>query len=134
MDFLKKEVGADQLVGQAELLPAIGALHEWPGRFYQRYVIHFVDNESAKFGPISGYSPSRASALILGEYWKPTANLLAIPWFDRVPSPSNPSDGPSRLAFEGQCGLTTSMPRRIEQPRFLKSLIANGRQALESGD
>ena len=62
VEFLRKEVGADQLVGQAELLPAIGARHAWPGRVYQRSVIHFVDNESAKFGLISGYSHSRASA------------------------------------------------------------------------
>ena len=62
-------------------------------------IAHYVDNTSAEAALIRGYSPSAASAPLV--HWVADADvrLGARSWFDRVPSPSNPADAPSRLDF-----------------------------------
>ena len=86
-----------QLIGQAELLPAISAKAHWKKMLEGRKVIHFVDNESAREALVKGRSPSAASNLLLEEFWALEAELGSMTWFERVPSPSNCSDAPSRL-------------------------------------
>ena len=45
---------------------------------------------------IKGSSPTKDSAWLAGATWDQEAKIGAFSWFERVPSPSNPSDGPSR--------------------------------------
>jgi hypothetical protein len=61
-DLLSEEGKRRQLIGQAELLPMIAARMLWSGRLQGRDVLHYVDNDAARFSVIKGCSPSRASA------------------------------------------------------------------------
>jgi hypothetical protein len=72
----------------------------WPERFENRFNITFIDNDSARFGLINGYSPVMSSAKLINESWLEDARLSASSWFARVPTASNVADAPSRLDFE----------------------------------
>jgi hypothetical protein len=88
-----------QVIGQAELLPVLLAKTTWPERFRNRSNITFIDNNSARFGLIRGYSPVAVSASIIGESWLADMHLGSPSWFARVPTHSNIADEPSRLRF-----------------------------------
>ena len=49
---------------------------------------------------VNGYSPSLPSARIIGECWAADVAARAVVWYERVPSPSNCSDAPSRFKYE----------------------------------
>ncbi len=127
---LVEEVGGRQLVGQAELIPAIAAREAWGSRLKKRRVINFVDNDAARHGLVRGYSPSSASCWLLGEFWRRELILEASSWFARVASESNVADGPSRLRFD-ETGSAAVRARRIEPPSFLGALWSGRRK---SGD
>ncbi len=93
---LQATVGADQVVGQAELLPCLGARWHWHDLLRGRAVLHYVDNDAAKWGLVRGWSPSPASAWLVDRVWAEDARLGTRSWFDRVASESNGADGPSR--------------------------------------
>ena len=88
-----------QLIGQAELLPVLLAKTTWPSEFKNRFNITFIDNNSARFGLIRGYSPVRESAAIINETWLMDSELATGSWYARVPTASNIADKPSRLEF-----------------------------------
>ena len=88
-----------QVIGQAELAPVSVSVAIWDQLLEGREVIIFIDNDSARDAMIRGYSPSLASARIIGEAWARIAQLAASVWFERVPGVSNIADGPSRLDF-----------------------------------
>ena len=88
-----------QLVGQAELLPVVLAQHLWAPLFRERRALIFVDNDAARHAIIKGASPSGPSAILVDAFWTMEAELGAFSWIERVPSPSNPADAPSRLQF-----------------------------------
>ena len=64
-------------------------------------MIHFVDSNSARQELIRGCSPVIVSGRIIAETWMQDAVGAVSSWYERVPWPSNISDGPSRLRFEG---------------------------------
>lgn len=88
-----------QTIAQAELAPALLARLTWGEALKECEVVHYIDNEGSKFSLIKGYSPSLACSRLLGSIWQEEARLGSLTWFDRVPSPSNIADGPSRLDF-----------------------------------
>ena len=88
-----------QVIAQAELAPVLLSRLTFPSLFSQAHVICFVDNDSARFGLIKGYSPNMSSARILSDIWLAESKDQSFSWFERVPSPSNIADGPSRLTF-----------------------------------
>jgi len=116
-----KEGGREQVIGQAEILPVFVAEATWGWRLRGRRVVHYVDNESAKFALIKGTSPQEVSSTILDAFWTLEAKLGTSSWFDRVRSESNPADAPSRLDFEccSQLGVT-----RVEAKLKLSVLMA----------
>ena len=63
-------------------------------------MVFFIDNDSARHGLISGYSPLLRSAALISATLVELARIGAFAWFARVPSASNIADGPSRLDFE----------------------------------
>ena len=77
----------------------------WGDRFRGRRVLIFVDNDAARHALIKGASPAGPSALMVDAFWTREAELEAFSWVERVPSPSNPADGPSRLSFGGIVAL-----------------------------
>ena len=56
----------------------------------------FVDNEAAKSALIKGTSTTNVAARLVHQFWGTVAEVEAHVWVDRVPSRSNPADGPSR--------------------------------------
>ena len=72
----------------------------WGERWRGRRILLFVDNDSARFALIKGYTPSVASARLVAAFWEMEACLASYCWIDRVPSASNIADGPSRLTFD----------------------------------
>ena len=71
-------------------------MRRWRGRLSGKPTLFFVDNNAARDVAISGAARSPIAnklldMLLLDEY---SAEILA--WFQRVPSPSNPADAPSR--------------------------------------
>lgn len=88
--------GQKQVIGQGELFPVLLARHTWRERLVGRQVIHFIDNDSAKDALIKGHSSHPASMEIIEQVWAQELELQSSSWYDRVPSASNPADGPSR--------------------------------------
>ena len=72
------------------------ARHTWRERLVGRLVIHFIDNDSAKDALIKGHSSHPASMEIIEQVWAQELEFQSSSWYDRVPSASNPADGPSR--------------------------------------
>ena len=85
-----------QVIAQAELVPTLMAASTWKDRLSGRPALIFIDNDSARFGLISGYSPVLASAALISAAWGLLASLGTAAWFGRVPTACNPADGPSR--------------------------------------
>ena len=112
---LRRAAGAEQVIGQLELIPAWLALRAWPAVFAApgRRVLFFIDNDAARFGLIKGYSPSRASQAVIGAFWRLAAGLQIAPWFERVATDGNPADAPSRLDFRT---LRALRPRPAPRP------------------
>ena len=92
------EVGL-QIICQAELAALPIALSTWAPRVQGRGVIMFVDNDPAKDAAINGISASGASSRMVKEMRLLCASRGIGPWFERVPSPSNIADPPSRGSF-----------------------------------
>jgi hypothetical protein len=105
-----------QVIGQAELFPVWLAKLMWPERFAGRYNITFIDNDSARYGLIRGYSPVMASARLINESWLEDARLSATSWFARVPTASNIADSPSRLDFSELERFTGSTFCKVSLP------------------
>ena len=86
-------------------------------------MILFVDNDGARHALIKGYTPSLASAHLVASFWESEAALASYCWVERVPSPSNIADGPSRLSFDEVVGLGG---RVIEPPRYrIEALLSD---------
>ena len=102
----------EQVIGQAELLPVLLGRATWATRMEGRDCITFIDNNSARFGLLRGFSQVCASAAIVDAFWLLDARLGVSSWLARVPSPSNIADGPSRLDFTE----SVSMGGRQVQP------------------
>jgi hypothetical protein len=96
LGVLSRQGHKTQVVGQSELLPCLAARIIWAERLRNRLVINYIDNDAARFAMIKGSSPTKDSAWLAGATWDQEAKVGAFSWFERVPSPSNPSDGPSR--------------------------------------
>ncbi|CAK0909772.1 unnamed protein product, partial [Prorocentrum cordatum] len=58
--------GADQVIAQAELYPAVVARHTWEQKIAGRPVIQFIDDDSTRMGLLRGFSPASASAGLIG--------------------------------------------------------------------
>ena len=90
------ETVKETIIFEAEVVALICAMRRWKGLLSGKPVLFFVDNNAASDIAISGAARSPTAnklldMLLLDEY---SAEILA--WFQRVPSPSNPADAPSR--------------------------------------
>ena len=77
----------------------------WKKYLDGRKAISFVDNESAKEALVKGTSHNGHFRSLLLQMEVAEQDLRAWLWISRVPSHSNPSDGPSR----GDVALMTSL-------------------------
>ena len=103
-------------MGQSEMLPAVAARVIWRENLRHRLVIHFIDNDAARFAMIKGTSPTKDSAWLTSQIWCQEAANQSCSWFERVPSASNPADAPSRgrAPEPPAAGFT---PKRIDLPK-----------------
>ena len=118
VDLMRRMIGGDQIVCQAELIPAWASRVLWAPVLKGRRVLHFVDNDAARHGLVRGYSPSVASAAILGEVWAMGLENGSLSYFDRVASKSNLADGPSRLVFDDDVTVAGRRCRRHCAPQL----------------
>lgn len=59
-------------------------------------MVWFVDNESARHGLIKGISDSKTMSDLIQAFAIKDSEAPSYSWYERVPSFSNVSDGPSR--------------------------------------
>ena len=90
------ESGRLNLIGEFETLTVAIALMIWGALLSSSQVMLCVDNEGAKFALIRGYSDSFAISLICHLVAQQLDDKCILPWYSRVPSPSNLADFPSR--------------------------------------
>jgi hypothetical protein len=90
----------DQLIGQVELYPVVALRIKYASLFHNRRVLYFIDNDSARDALIRGSSKSLASFVLVSMFFSFEARFPSYPWFNRVPSHSNPADPPSRGEVE----------------------------------
>ena len=107
----------EQIICQAELAVVPMAFSTWQSMLRDREVLVFVDNEPAKDALINGISSSFESAFMVRETRRMSAALAIAPWFDRVASPSNLADDPSRGHFERllKLGAVRVAPKEIPE-------------------
>ena len=96
---------SSQVIGQVELAPVVLALLTWKRVLRHARLLIFVDNDSARYALIRGYSPVVASANLVQEVSHVECQEGIFSWYARVPSASNPADPPSRLDFEATRAL-----------------------------
>ena len=70
--------------------------HQLADRLKGRRVIYWIDNESARFALIKGTSGVDSMNILSSVFHAADLERPSISWFERVPSQSNPADGPSR--------------------------------------
>ena len=86
-----------QLVTEAELSAVYLALTQWAKELAHHRILLFVDSEPAMFSLIRGTSNSPSCADIVRKCHRLIEFYNLFVWFVRIPSKSNPADGPSRL-------------------------------------
>jgi hypothetical protein len=120
--------GRLQTIGQAEILPILLARLALPQLFFQRRVFHFVDNDSARQAMVKGYSRSVASQSMIALMIAAECQQQTWSWYMRIPSESNPGDGPSRLRLKpaaenlnARCIPFPEIPEQIYFTQFKNS-------------
>ncbi len=113
--------GKKQVIGQGELFPVLLSRRVWKDKMVGRRIFAFIDNDSARDSLIAAYSPSLASMDMLYLFLQMDLAAISHWWFARVPSKSNPSDGPSRLFFEDIAKWLNS--RKIDVEADLQALL-----------
>ena len=76
-------------------------LHNFPGVLAECLWLHFVDNAAALSTLVRGSSSVDSGDQITGLAWSHVVQVGCFPWFDRVDSASNPTDGLSRGKLKG---------------------------------
>lgn len=119
-DSLSNKRRRKQIFGQVESMPCLAVREIWRARLRGRLVAHFVNNDACRFAFIKGSSPAKASAWLASQFWGLEISNEVITWFERVPSPGNPADAPSRgAALVSWCPwvqpVRVSLPSRFEQ-------------------
>ena len=85
-------------IATIEMLGVACALSIWHDVLADRAAIIFVDNEVTKCCLIKGYSPQVDMAAVCELCTSSEIEQRSILYFERVASPSNIGDGPSRFA------------------------------------
>ena len=84
------------VIGELEAIVPIISLRLWRDYLTQKHLVAYLDNEGAKFALVKGISKSRMISCIAFRTAELLEDLHCIPWFARVPTPSNVADAPSR--------------------------------------
>jgi hypothetical protein len=96
----KSKLDQEQVIGQAEIFPVLVARLTWQHLLKGRRCVFFLDNESARIALVRSYSPVLSSLNILMDVASWDYKYSVDPWYARVPTCANVSDGPSRMSLE----------------------------------
>ena len=99
VDLWKKRPDQDQVIGQAEIFPALVARWTWADELANNRVLYFIDNESARLALVKAYSPVVPSLNLVMKCLAIDFEISSAPWYARVPTFSNISDAPSRMVL-----------------------------------
>jgi hypothetical protein len=107
-----REVGFQQVIAQAELLPVLLARLTWRNELRGQKVVYLIDNEAVREALVKGSTGAVASRSLLLQCAEEAVALGGAAWYTRVASPSNVADGPSRLAGlpKGPWGVGCEVP------------------------
>ena len=94
--LMRKFASRKQYIGVLETLAAVVAYTSRPRQFFQRDVIHFIDNTGALVGIAKGYSRDLDSSRLVHVFHSIAAACQTNAWFEYVPSAANIADLPSR--------------------------------------
>lgn len=100
--------GKKQYIGQLELLYAVAPYYTLPHVFADRDVIHFIDNTSACWALVKGYSRAIDSGMIVSAFHASMVSVKARVFFEYVDTKANPADLPSRGAMTELVGELSS--------------------------
>ena len=84
------------MISQAELAVVVAMRFMLGARLNGRRIIYFIDNEAARFAILKGTSGKDSMQRLAAAFHAAALSHPCIAWVERVPSPSNPSDSPSR--------------------------------------
>ncbi|CAE7221237.1 unnamed protein product [Symbiodinium sp. CCMP2592] len=117
-NFLGEQNSA-QIIFQAEMLAMAVALDVWLEDLTGHTAIFFVDNNGVRDAAISANARASVARRLLESFLQKEHSSAIIPWFARVPSPSNPADEPSRVECDslnllGVQLLRSNVSRRMD--------------------
>ena len=95
-----KATTGSQVISQAELLVALLVRLHYRDTLLNRPSLWFIDNESARYTLIKGFSPSITMFSLVKEVSFLDASSPCGAWYERVPSLSNIADLPSRGEYD----------------------------------
>ena len=120
VDYWQMEADKVQVISEAEMLPVIISRMLIGQSSGIRLVLHFVDNDGVSDSLIKGFSRSANLRLMLKKYVQQECGQALCSWIARVPSPSNPADGPSRLVKKFDDSLDRGVDVSRKPCRFLR--------------
>ena len=82
---------------ELELLPILICILTWWCEFSNNQVVFYLDNEATKAALINGVSKTAMGMRLVKAVTGLEVECQIKVWFCRVPTSSNPSDGPSRF-------------------------------------
>ena len=115
IESLKTRVEQKQVIGQAEILPAMVAKEVWGSFLVNKRAIYFIDNDSARLALIKGYSPVLASLKLIMQCAAMDSRLGSTSWYARVHTNSNIADEPSRMRRQ----MLDEMGALVVQPNIV---------------
>ena len=114
--------GQETIIGELETLAVAMALQIWVDLLESTQLMVYIDNEGAKFSLIKGYSVSKSITTICALAATTLDAYFVLPWFGRIPSPSNLADFPSRQISHPLLKDSTMVPKEEVYSVFSDSL------------
>jgi hypothetical protein len=108
----------EQVITHAELAVIPLAIELWGRKWKHRNVIFFIDNNAAKDALVHGVSSSDIMSRMIRDVRLSCAHLSVGAWYDRVPSPANIADDPSRGVFAALVKAGASRVAIADIPRL----------------
>ena len=122
-----KNLVGDQLICQIELYAMVALRWSLADLLCNRRSLWWVDNDAARYAVIKGSSPSSTMRHLVRSFYHQEISSPTYSWIERIPSLSNPSDGPSRgepgVAME-LLGISECLP--FPHPPDLVQLLLSG--------
>ena len=121
-----QKLAGQQVITQAEAFAVLLARKSYELLIRQRRVIFFVDNEAARYAMIHGSSPSVSLLKLTQAFHSCSIADSSIAWLERVPSPSNIADLPSRGRIQDAANLVNGKIVNLDsEAKNLAELVSN---------